>query len=138
MKIITTLFIKIPEEMQETIAEEKMLEMEEDLQKISPKTLVEILQKGIFLFREELSGTEKVTFADYMEEGKYMKNFLLQNALATEENYKTFFVLQEREIANDDKKSPNMDDLDAMIAIVDKNDPKLLEVLAKLEKLKKK
>ena len=124
--------------MQETIAEEKMLEMEEDLQKISPKTLVEILQKGIFLFREELSGTEKVTFADYMEEGKYMKNFLLQNALATEENYKTFFVLQEREIANDDKKSPNMDDLDAMIAIVDKNDPKLLEVLAKLEKLKKK
>lgn len=138
MKTITTLFIKIPEEMQETIAEEKMLEMEEDLQKISPKTLVEILQKGIFLFREELSGTEKVTFADYMEEGKYMKNFLLQNALATEENYKTFFVLQEREIANDDKKSPNMDDLDAMIAIVDKNDPKLLEVLAKLEKLKKK
>ena len=84
MKTITTLFIKIPEEMQETIAEEKMLEMEEDLQKISPKTLVEILQKGIFLFREELSGTEKVTCADYMEEGKYMKNFLLQNALATE------------------------------------------------------
>lgn len=105
-----------------------------------PDLQYEIQATKILVWNENFLNNENISFADYLEAGKILKNFGIQNELFTEEDYKNFFKIEklEREEFFPREQVPSVDALDAMIATVDKNDPKLLEVLEKIEKIRKK
>lgn len=105
-----------------------------------PDLQYEIQATKILVWNENFLNNENISFADYLEAGKILKNFGIQNELFTEEDYKNFFKIEklEREEFLPREQVPSVDALDAMIAKVDKNDPKLLEVLAKIETIRKK
>ncbi len=134
---ITVLFIKIDEKKQSIIGEEKIFAIEEALQNLNKNILLEITSDGFFVYREDLKNKENVVFLDFIEEGKFFKKILIENTIASEEDYKQFFALKQLNIVQEEQKIPNNDDIDRMIAKVDRNDPKLLEVLSKIEKIKK-
>ena len=100
----------------------------------------EIQATKILVWNENFLNNENISFADYLEAGKILKNFGIHNSLFTEESYKNFFKIEKLELAEPLSRGqmPSTETLDAMIAKVDKNDPKLLEVLAKIEKIRKK
>lgn len=125
--------------------EAALLALEESFLVNFPETFFEISPEKITVFREDFAVRENVTFADYMAEGKILKKFLLENNLANEENYKWFFSLESAENlwknANMNENFPSKmytpKELDLFIAKVDKNDPKLVAVMKKLENLQK-
>lgn len=105
-----------------------------------PDLQYEIQATKILVWNENFLNNENISFADYLEAGKILKNFGIQNGLFAEEDYKNFFKIEklEREEPLPRGQVPSVDALDAMIAKVEKNDPKLLEVLAKIETIRKK
>lgn len=105
-----------------------------------PDLEYEIQETKILVWNENFLNNENISFADYLEAGKILKNFGIQNGLFAEESYKKFFKIEKLELAEPLSRGqmPSTETLDAMIAKVDKNDPKLLEVLAKIEKIRKK
>lgn len=100
----------------------------------------EIQETKILVWNENFLNNENISFADYLEAGKILKNFSIHNGLFTEESYKNFFKMEKLEPEEHlpTEQMPSTETLDAMIAKVDKNDPKLLEVLAKIETIRKK
>lgn len=61
---------------------------------------------------------------------------MIENNLANEENYKQFFSLVEQDASSKNPQKSG-DELDSLIAKVDKNDPKLLDVLSQISRIKK-
>ncbi|MDO4874424.1 MAG: hypothetical protein Q4A35_04470 [Candidatus Gracilibacteria bacterium] len=105
-----------------------------------PDLEYEIQETRILVWNEKFLNNENISFGDYLEIGKKLKTFGLKNQIFNDENYKNFFKIEKLELAEPLSRGqmPSTETLDAMIAKVDKNDPKLLEVLAKIEKIRKK
>lgn len=116
--------------------EEKILNLEEQILALNWGFEYQIEENFIIIFNQNYKNNEKINFTDYIEVGKILKNFLIENNLANNENYKNFFKIEKKII--EEKTEISIKKLDSMIAKVDKNDPKLLEVLGKLEKIKNK
>lgn len=105
-----------------------------------PDLEYEIQETKMLVWNEKFLNNENISFGDYLEIGKKLKTFGLENQIFNDENYKNFFKIEKLELAEPLSRGqmPSVDFLDAMIAKVDKNDPKLLEVLAKIETIRKK
>ena len=105
-----------------------------------PDLEYETRENKILVWNENFINRENISFVDYQEIGKKLKNFGLENQIFNDENYKNFFKMEKLELAEPLSRGqmPSTETLDAMIAKVDKNDPKLLEVLAKIETIRKK
>lgn len=105
-----------------------------------PDLEYEIQETKILVWNEKFLNNENISFGDYLKIGKKLKTFGLENQIFNDENYKNFFKIEKLELAEPLSRGqmPSVDFLDAMIAKVDKNDPKLLEVLAKIETIRKK
>ena len=105
-----------------------------------PDLEYEIQETKILVWNEKFLNNENISFGDYLEIGKKLKTFGLENQIFNDENYKNFFKMEKLELAEPLSRGqmPSTETLDAMIAKVEKNDPKLLEVLAKIEKIRKK
>lgn len=116
--------------------EEKILNLEEQISALNWGFEYQIEENLIIIFNQNYKNNEKINFTDYIEAGKILKNFLIENNLANNENYKNFFKIEKKII--EEKTEISIEKLDSMIFKVDKNDPKLLEVLGKLEKIKNK
>lgn len=116
--------------------EEKILNLEEQILALNWGFEYQIEENFIIIFNQNYKNNEKTNFTDYIEVGKILKNFLIENNLANNENYKNFFKIEKKII--EEKTEISIEKLDSMIFKVDKNDPKLLEVLGKLEKIKNK
>lgn len=112
--------------------QEKIILLEENLLK-NENLEFDISEKEIIIYNKNFFDNDKISFLDYMEEGKILKNFLLENNLATENNYKIFFKIKKIEFL----ENPNEIDLNKFIAEVPKNDKKLLAVDDFLNKIKK-
>lgn len=105
-----------------------------------PDLEYETRENKILVWNENFINRENISFVDYQEIGKKLKNFGLENQIFNDENYKNFFKMEKLEPEEHlpTEQMPSTETLDAMIAKVDKNDPKLLEVLAKIETIRKK
>lgn len=105
-----------------------------------PDLEYEIQETKILVWNEKFLNNENISFGDYLEIGKKLKTFGLENQIFNDENYKNFFKIEKLELEEHlpTEQMPSVDFLDAMIAKVEKNDPKLLEVLAKIETIRKK
>lgn len=132
MKFINCLQVILNENNDEI--QEKIILLEEELTK-NELLEMEITEKEILLFNKNFFDNEKIWFIDYVAEWKILKQFLLDNSLATEQNYKTFFKIKKVDFLD-----PTWDinkQLDSMIAKVEPNDKKLLEIDSFLKNLKK-
>ena len=114
--------------------QEKIILLEEELTK-NELLEMEMTEKEILLFNKNFFDNEKIWFIDYVSEWKILKQFLLDNSLATEQNYKTFFKIKKVDFL--DTTWDINKQLDSMIAKVEPNDKKLLEIDAFLKNLKK-
>lgn len=105
-----------------------------------PDVEYEIQETKILIWNQKFLNNENISFGDYLEIGKRLKTFGLENQIFHDENYKNFFKMEKLETGEHlpSGQMPSADALDAMITKVDKNDPKLLEVLEKIEKIRKK
>lgn len=105
-----------------------------------PDLEYETRENKILVWNENFINRENISFVDYQEIGKKLKNFGLENQIFNDENYKNFFKMEKLKTGEHlpAGQMPSADALDAMIAKVDKNDPKLLDALAQLDKLRKK
>jgi hypothetical protein len=105
-----------------------------------PDLEYEIQETKILVWNEKSLNNENISFGDYLEIGKKLKTFGLEKQIFNDENYKNFFKIEKLELEEHllTEQMPSTETLDAMIAKVEKNDPKLLEVLAKIEKIRKK
>lgn len=112
--------------------QEKILLLEEKLLK-NENLELDISEKNIIIFNKKYIDNDKISFIDYMEEWKILKDFLIENNLANTENYKNFFKMQKINIWEDAKNV----DLNEFIAEVPKDDKKVLEVLDFLKQIKK-
>lgn len=130
--------------------EDIFIKLEELISESLPDLEYDFLEDSIILYRNNYINNDSISFIDYLEEGKILKNFLIENDIANENNYKQFFSLQKREldIYNSEIEQANEQEwqqervllpseLDALIVKVDKNDPKLLDVLNKIKNIKK-
>lgn len=137
------------ENIEENMLEDIFVKLEETISDSFPDIAYDFSLKQCILYRNEYINNENISFSDYLEEGKMLKNFLIENNLATENNYKKFFSLEKRELdiydseigqTNEQESQEERillpSELDVLIAPVDKNDPKLLEVLERIKKLK--
>ena len=109
---------------------EKMTLLEEQLAKFE-WLWFEILDDEIILFKEKYFDKENISFADYLEEWKFLKNFFIENDFFTQNNYKSFFKM--KKIVN----SGEPEDLEKYIAKVPENDQKLLQTEDFLKKFSK-
>lgn len=132
MKFINCLQVILSENNDEI--QEKIILLEEELTK-NELLEIEITEKEILLFNKNFFDNEKIWFIDYVSEWKILKQFLLDNSLATEQNYKTFFKIKKVDFL--DTTWDINKQLDSMIAKVEPNDKKLLEIDAFLKNLKK-
>lgn len=112
--------------------QEKILLLEEKLLK-NENLELDISEKNIIIYNKKYIDNDKISFIDYMEEWKILKDFLIENNLANTENYKIFFKMQKINIWEDAKNV----DLNEFIAEVPKDDKKVLEVLDFLKQIKK-
>ncbi len=105
-----------------------------------PDVEYEIQETKILIWNQKFLNNENISFGDYLEIGKRLKTFGLENQIFNDENYKNFFKMEKLKTGEHlpAGQMPSADALDAMIAKVDKNDPKLLEILEKIEKIRKK
>lgn len=126
------------------------IKLEELISEFLPELEYDFLEDSIILYRNNYINNDNVSFVNYLEEGKILKNFLIENDIANENNYKQFFSLQKRELdiyhseieqINEQEWQQERvllpSELDALIVKVDKNDPKLLDVLNKIKNIKK-
>lgn len=132
MKFINCLQVILSENNDEI--QEKIILLEEELTK-NELLEMEMTEKEILLFNKNFFDNEKIWFIDYVSEWKILKQFLLDNSLATEQNYKTFFKIKKVDFL--DTTLDINKQLDSMIAKVEPNDKKLLEIDAFLKNLKK-
>ncbi len=132
MKFINCLQVILSENNDEI--QEKIILLEEELTK-NELLEMEMTEKEILLFNKNFFDNEKIWFIDYVSEWKILKQFLLDNSLATEQNYKTFFKIKKVDFL--DTTWDINKQLDSMIAKVEPNDKKLLEIDAFLKNLKK-
>ena len=132
MKFINCLQVILSENNDEI--QEKIILLEEELTK-NELLEMEITEKEILLFNKNFFDNEKIWFIDYVSEWKILKQFLLDNSLATEQNYKTFFKIKKVDFL--DTTWDINKQLDSMIAKVEPNDKKLLEIDTFLKNLKK-
>lgn len=132
MKFINCLQVILSENNDEI--QEKIILLEEELTK-NELLEMEMTEKEILLFNKNFFDNEKIWFIDYVSEWKILKQFLLDNSLATEQNYKTFFKIKKVDFL--DTTWDINKQLDSMIAKVEPNDKKLLEIDAFLRNLKK-
>lgn len=132
MKFINCLQVILSENNDEI--QEKIILLEEELTK-NKLLEMEMTEKEILLFNKNFFDNEKIWFIDYVSEWKILKQFLLDNSLATEQNYKTFFKIKKVDFL--DTTWDINKQLDSMIAKVEPNDKKLLEIDAFLKNLKK-
>lgn len=112
--------------------QEKIIFLEEELAK-NENLEFDISEKEILIYNKKFFDDEKISFKDYIQEWSLLKNFLLENNLATNDNYKQFFKIKKLNFS----KNWESLDLDKYIAKVDENDEKLLEVEKFLKNLKK-
>ena len=100
----------------------------------------EIQETKILVWNEKSLNNENISFGDYLEIGKKLKTFGLEKHIFNDDNYKNFLKIEKLELEEHllTEQMPSTETLDAMIAKVEKNDPKLLEVLAKIETIRKK
>ena len=132
MKFINCLQVILSENNDEI--QEKIILLEEELTK-NELLEMEMTEKEILLFNKNFFDNEKIWFIDYVSEWKILKQFLLDNSLATEQNYKTFFKIKKVDFL--DTTWDINKQLDSMIAKVEPNDKKLLEIDTFLKNLKK-
>lgn len=112
--------------------QEKIIFLEEELAK-NENLEFDISEKEILIYNKKFFDDENISFKDYIQEWSLLKNFLLDNKLATNDNYKQFFKIKKLNFS----KNWESLDLDKYIAKVDENDEKLLEVEKFLKNLKK-
>lgn len=112
--------------------QEKIIFLEEELAK-NENLEFDISEKEILIYNKKFFDDENISFKDYIQEWSLLKNFLLENNLATNDNYKQFFKIKKLNFS----KNWESLDLDKYIAKVDENDEKLLEVEKFLKNLKK-
>lgn len=130
--------------------EDIFIKLEELISEFLPELEYDFLEDSIILYRNNYINNDSISFVNYFEEGKILKNFLIENDIANENNYKQFFSLQKRELdiyhskieqANEQEWQQERvllpSELDALIVKVDKNDPKLVDVLNKIKNIKK-
>lgn len=134
MSFIFALEVKLPQN-QDDISE-KFLQLEEEFFIFSKNLEYDFSDQKITLYNLDFKDNENISFYDYLEEGRVLKKFLLENNFASEDNYKSFFKLIK--IENKSTEHNPIEQLDSLIIKVDKNDSKLVEVLQKIEQLKKK
>lgn len=134
MSFIFALEVQLPQN-QDDISE-KFLQLEEEFLIFSKNLEYDFSNQKIILYNLDFKDHENISFHDYLEEGRVLKKFLLENNFANEGNYKSFFKLIKIEEKSNEYNS--VEQLDSLIAKVDQNDPKLVEVLQKIEQLKKK
>lgn len=109
---------------------EKMTLLEEQLAKLED-IWFEILDDEILVFNKNYFDKENISFADYMKEGAFLKQFFIENGFFTVENYKNFFKM--KKLTNSETK----EDLEKYIAEVPENDEKLLQVNDFIKKFSK-
>ena len=109
---------------------EKMTLLEEQLAKLED-IWFEILDDEILIFNKNYFDKENISFADYMKEWAFLKQFFIENGFFTVENYKNFFKM--KKLTN----SGNPQDLEKYIAEVPENDEKLLQVNDFIKKFSK-
>lgn len=112
--------------------QEKIIFLEEELAK-NENLEFDISEKEILIYNKKFFDDENISFKDYIQEWSLLKNFLLENNLATNDNYKQFFKIKKLNFS----KNWESLDLDKYIAKVDENDEKLLEVEKFLKNLNK-
>lgn len=132
MQFINSLQIILENVIFDDFLQEKIIFLEENLAK-NNNLEFDISEKEIIIYNKNFFWDEKINFSNYMEEWKILKNFLLENNLATLENYKNFFKIKRLEIP----ENPGEIDLNKFIAKVPENDKKLLEIDDFLKKIKK-
>lgn len=112
--------------------------LEEELLGLWKNYIYDFSSNEFFIYNEDFINNDAITFADYNDEGKILKNFLIETGIATIDTYKNFFSLKKQEQKSEEIQPKSGDELDSLIAKVDKNDPKLLDVLMQIQKLKNK
>lgn len=134
------------------IAEDKVLELEDEflnkfwgsLERWNGDTTVNDYSVSITESDISIYATWRSKFADYIEEGKYIKDWLLNNEYISDRSDNSRFSL--KKIADtidnwlDDSKNPykKVWDIDKLLYIVPNNDPHLLAVQEKLKSLRTK
>ena len=72
--------------------------LEEKIVEYFPHLEYDLTHNTLIIQNNNFIANDTISFADYIEEGKFLKAFLLEHHLANENNYKTFFSLQKREL----------------------------------------
>lgn len=131
MTFINALQIILEKEKIDEKIEEKIISLEEYF--LQKNIELEFLENEILLLNKNFIDDEKISFANYLEEWKKMKNFLLENNLANLENYKNYFKIKKIVFSENNEEI----DLNQFIAEVPKDDKKLLAVDSFLKNIKK-
>lgn len=111
--------------------------LEEKISQISPNCEMEITENSICIANFQYIDRDDISFRDYQNEWKMVKDFCIESGIFDHENYKQFFTLKRQEIFKNQEKYQTNKDLDAMIAKVDKNDLKLLDIMNQIKNIKK-
>lgn len=131
MTFINALQIILEKEKIDEKIEEKIISLEEYF--LQKNIELEFLENEILLLNKNFIDDEKISFANYLEEWKKMKNFLLENNLANLANYKNYFKIKKIVFSENNEEI----DLNQFIAEVPKDDKKLLAVDSFLKNIKK-
>lgn len=131
MTFINALQIILEKEKIDEKIEEKIISLEEYF--LQKNIELEFLENEILLLNKNFIDDEKISFANYLEEWKKMKNFLLENNLANLANYKNYFKIKKIAFSENNEEI----DLNQFIAEVPKDDKKLLAVDSFLKNIKK-
>lgn len=123
-------FINVLQIPLKSVSEELVFKLEEELLNKNLGFIFDINEDNITFHKDDFLNNEKVWFSEYIEPWKFMKEFLIENKIATLENYKEYFKITKKETTPENN-------LDALIAEVPKDDEKLNEALAFLSKIKK-
>lgn len=131
LNFIKKLIIKI-----EKLNEEDILILEEYLLEKFPEYNLEYNEdeKIFSLFKNDFLNKEDITYQDFLEIGKFVKNYIVWLKILNKENANSIFSL--KKITYEDKICQNKD-LDSLIFKVPKDDPKIKDVLNQLNKVKK-
>lgn len=133
MDFVKALTIKFPQNLNEE-QEAIIIRLEEEL--ISKDIVIEHTETEIGLYNKKYINKPNISFNDYLNEWKILKDNLIKWDILSNDNYKNAFCLKQIDI-NSTPELPELD-LDKFIAKVPDNDPKILEIQAKIAKLKKK
>jgi hypothetical protein len=122
-------------------SEEQMIKLDETLVEQSFNWLsyhIDVDNKTLFFYKTIDMKKWELTFSDYIDAGKFLKEWLLTNTIITDRKDNTLFSLSEQSfdesviVASED---PEL--LDKKLVQVPQDDPKLVAALWKLNVLKK-